>query len=130
MALIDYNNMFSNAQAVTSSVASTYYIDGRAAGEALNNDIYLIVEVGTEFTGGTSLEIALQTSADSSFSSYTTLYDSGVILLAKLTANTVLVKVPIPIGLLRYLRVYYTVSGTMTAGTVSAFLQNGVYVGV
>ena len=130
MALIDYNNMFSNAQAVTSSVASTYYIDGRAAGEALNNDIYLIVEVGTEFAGGTSLEIALQTSADSSFSSYTTLYDSGVILLAKLTANTVLVKVPIPIGLLRYLRVYYTVSGTMTAGTVSAFLQNGVYVGV
>jgi len=130
MALIDYNNMFSNAQAVTSSAASTYYIDGRAAGEALNNDIYLIVEVGTEFTGGTSLEIALQTSADSSFSSYTTLYDSGVILLAKLTANTVLVKVPIPIGLLRYLRVYYTVSGTMTAGTVSAFLQNGVYVGV
>jgi len=130
MALIDYNNMFSNAQAVTSSVASTYYIDGRAAGEALNNDIYLIVEVGTEFAGGTSLEIALQTSADSSFSSYTTLFDSGVILLAKLTANTVLVKVPIPIGLLRYLRVYYTVSGTMTAGTVSAFLQNGVYVGV
>ena len=130
MALIDYNNMFSNGQAVTSSAASTYYIDGRAAGEALDTNLYLIVEVGTAFVGGTSLEIALQTATDSSFASPVTLYDSGAILLASLTANTVLVKVPIPIGLLRYLRVYYTVSGTMTAGTVSAFLQNGVYVGV
>ena len=130
MALIDYNNMLSNAQAVTTTAASTYYIDGRAAGEALDNNLYLIVEVGTAFVGGTSLEITLQTATDSSFTSPVALYDSTAIALASLTANTVLVKIPIPIGLLRYLRVYYTVVGTMTAGTVSAFLQNGVFVSV
>lgn len=130
MAFIDYNTRFSDDQAVTTSAASTYYLDGLAAGDAIDSGIYLIVEVGTAFVGGTSLEISWQTSTSSAFTTYTTLFDSGAIALASLTANTILVKVPFPLGQLQYNRLYYTVVGTMTAGTVSAFLQCGVVVTV
>ena len=128
MALIDYNNIYSSKQAVTTSAASTYYIDGRAAGDALENNLYFIAKVGTAFVGCTSVEISFQTSSDNS--TWTTLFDSGAIALADLTANTYVVRTKIPIGLKRYTRVYYTVSGTATAGTVSAYLQEGVCVGV
>lgn len=128
MALIDANDRLSVDQAVTSSAASTYYIDGRAAGDALESNLYFVAKVGTAFAGGTSLEIQLQTAADSTFSSPVTLYDSGAILLANLTANSIQVKAPLPIGFKRYVRAYYTVSGTMTAGTINAFLQQGVCV--
>lgn len=130
MALIDFNNVFSSAQAVTASAASTYYIDGRAAGEALENNLYLVAEVNTAFAGGTSVDIQLQTATDSAFTSPVVLVDTSAILLANLTANTVVARISLPIGLLRYLRVYYTVSGTMTAGTITAQLQQGVYVPV
>ncbi|MBP2652628.1 MAG: hypothetical protein H6Q73_197 [Firmicutes bacterium] len=130
MALIDYLTRFSDDQAVTTSAASTNYINGLAAGTGINDQIFLIAGVGTAFAGGTSLEISWQTSTSSDFSTYATLFTSGTILLADLTANTVLVQVPIPIGTLQYNRLYYTVDGTMTAGTVNAFLQCGVVVGV
>lgn len=128
MALIDYNNIYSSAQAVTTSAASTNYIDGRASGEALESDLYLVVQANAAFTGGTSLDIQFQTATDAAFTTPVVLYDSSAILTASLTANKVLCQVPIPIGLLRYTRVYYTVVGTMTGGTVTAFIQKGVFV--
>ena len=124
--IIDKQLSFSEAQAVTTSAASTDYVDQSVGGDAYGQELYLVCRVGTAFANATSMTIDIQTDDNTSFSSATTLFSSGVILEAALTANTEVVKVRLPKGLERYFRVYYTVDGTHNAGTIDAFLTPDV----
>ena len=128
---------FDSGLALTATGASTNIIDTlmNAAGggivnhftalkgNQLNPNLFLIVRIGTAFNNCTSIDFQLQTAAASSFASPIVLYDSSAILLASLTANTILLQVPLPEGSLEFLRMYYTVVGTApSAGTIDAFL--------
>lgn len=120
--IIDYENKFSDALAVTDTdKASTNLIDLGAAGDA-HTELFLVIRVGTAFAGGTSINFSLQTATDEAFTSPVTLIASGAILTAALTANTIVWKVRVPRGALRYLRIWHDVTGTMSAGTLEEFL--------
>lgn len=129
--LIDTQQEFSVAQAVTATgdTASTNVYDtGAARDVGIGEEIYAFVRTDAAFTsaGAGTLQVKLQDSADNStFADVQTL--TAVLALAALTADTVIARVRLPIGLRRYLRLAYTVgTAAMTAGTVDAFLATNV----
>ncbi|EPE7209198.1 TPA: hypothetical protein NOS95_002645 [Pseudomonas aeruginosa] len=125
--ITDKLNMFSGltGQAVTASAASTDVVDlgplthgntrrDIGAGEPL----YLVVAVlvAAAAAGAATVNFQLQTSDDNS--TWVTLFDSGAVALADMTAGARPVAVAVPRGVRRYLRVNYSVgTGPLTAGT-------------
>jgi hypothetical protein len=77
------------------------------------------------FTGGTSVNFQLQGSTDNT--TYTTYAETGVILIALLTANAK-IKIPLPQrvpdsgSVPRYYRLAYVNAGAMAAGSVISYL--------
>lgn len=132
--IFDSTNLFSDAQAITASAASTNVIDLGATGtpkhaaNAITRDIgkgspiQLRVQVTTAFATLTSLTVGIQTDDNEAFSSATTVLSSPAVAVADLVAGYVFPLVVIPRGTLeRYVRLYYTVAGTnATAGNVTA----------
>lgn len=129
--ILDYLNLFSQAQAVTASAASTDIIDlGPLSGGNDVRDIgpgypiEFMAHVATTATaaGDATVTISLQTSKTSDFASATTLLQTGAIPVASLKAGYKYVAV-VPHGTQRYLRVNYTVgTGPLTAGAFTAGL--------
>jgi len=127
--LMDRQNLFSSAQAVTASAASTDIIDlGSSRDVGAGESLEVIVVVDTTFTAGGSatLDVALQTDTSSGFGSAVTLLSTGATAVATLAAGVALARFKVPRGTLRYLRLYYTVAtGPMTAGTITAGISLG-----
>lgn len=120
---------FSVAQAVTSSAASTNYIDTSAAADMVGRPVYLVVRVGTAATasGAATVTFDLRTDSDPAFGSEVTLFSSGAIAKTSLTANTWVIRMALPLGTKQYIRLYYTVAtGPLTAGTFDAFLTTQI----
>ncbi len=116
--IIDKALQLSDKQAITVSAASTNYIDQGAAGDAYD-PIYLHGIVGAALTGGTSVQISIQTATDAAFTTPITLFQTAAIAAADLTAGKEVLKTQLPWGTKRYIRAYYTVVGTFSAGTIS-----------
>lgn len=121
---IDHETMFSDKQAITADAASTNVYDTSATKDVGKGEpARLIVQVMEAFNNLTSLDVIFQTATDSAFTSPVNTAVRKSVLLADLALGAVLVDVPLPVGLKRYLRVYYDVTGTApTTGKVSAFL--------
>ena len=123
--LLDKNVMFSDQQALRATGASTDTVDLKAAGDAALGRLVVIGHVDTAFAGATQVVCALQTSDKSDFS-------SGVVTLASVTVNATqladinknLFALAIAPGMKRYLRMYYTVTGTITAGALTCFVAD------
>ncbi len=123
--LLDKTTMFSDAQALRATGASTNTIDLKAGGNAVPGRLVLIAHADIAFVGATQVVCALQTSDASDFS-------SGVVTLASATVSGTqladtennLFALGVPAGLKRYLRIYYTVTGTVTAGAISCFVAD------
>lgn len=126
--IIDSLNEYSDAQAVTGGAPSTNTIDHGVAGETIGNELYLHVHTDAEdFATLVGLTVSLQTSDTEGFIAATTLWTSPQILAADLTANTLLARVRVPAGRLRYTRMSYAVAGSnATAGAINAFLSPSV----
>jgi len=124
--ITDAQLLFSNAQAVTVSAASTNIVDQGVAGNALGGgaEPYVIAQIDEAFTQAGALNVTfdLQTATDAAFTSPVTLASSGAIAKASLTIGARPLRVRIPPGALRYLRMYYTASDTASAGKVTAFI--------
>ena len=92
----------------------------------IGQEEYIVISVGTAVAGaGASVQFVLQSDDNSSFSSATTFPLTGAVPVASLTANSVQYRGRLPIGLERYIRVAYIISGaTTTAGTATAYLTN------
>lgn len=120
--LIDSTLMLSDKQAVTASGASENIIDQTAAGDA-HRHAAVVAQTDEDFAGLTNLKISLQTCADSAFASPVELA-AATFALADLKAGKALLKMALPSGALRYIRGYYTVSGTGTAGKISLFITD------
>lgn len=129
--IIDTSLVFSDGQAVTASAASTNTLDlgttgiPRLATTPLVRDIGLApaldlsVSVAQGFAGLTSLQVSVQTSPDGT--TWTTALSGAVIPAAQLTSGY-LFDTPkrVETATARYLRLYYTVVGTATQGTINA----------
>ena len=118
--------MFSEAQAVTAGGASTDVIDlapidgtRRDIGVGYPLEFWANVNTTATAAGAATLNVQLQTSPDNS--TWTTLYDSGTLALAALTAGKRLFSAKVPAGVQRYLRVNYVVgTGPLTAGAFTS----------
>lgn len=130
MAILDAFLEFSNAQAITTTVASTNVLDLHSKlGDALEPGAWLRVAVETTFASGTSLQAQLQTAdtVDFTGTSAVTLVQSAAIAVADLVAGKEMLVVKLPKNCKRYLRVYYPHVGVVhTAGKVDAYIQNNV----
>ena len=88
--------------------------------------LWLVVRGIEAAAGGTSVVVKLQTASDESFTSPVDLFTSGSIALAALTSDTEHVKVRMPLGCDKYLRLKYEVTGTFTDGTIEGYLTPDV----
>lgn len=126
--LLDMETLFSDAQAITVTAASTNVIH-TAAGKlkeiAFGTPLPLLIQVIEEFKGCTSVKVAVQTSATEDFAAPVVLAETAAIPVADLVAGY---RFPInfmPKGNLGFTRLYYTVAGTATAGKIDAGIVAG-----
>ena len=126
MPIMDDFLVFSEEQApTTGTTASTNVIDTGIAGRSIGSgeEIELVVVVHTTATSGGSntTQVVLQDSADNS--SFATVLGSIATAVASLTAGTELLRVKLPPGLRRYIRVAYIIAtADLTAGKFNAYL--------
>ena len=129
--IIDKFLQVSNAQAVTASAASTDVIDAGATKNASigrdigAGDMYMVITCSEAATaaGAATVTFSVQDSADNS--SFADVIVSAAIGKAAITVGSKVV-LPLPPGMRRYIRAYYTVAtGPLTAGKFSAQLVPG-----
>ncbi len=138
--IMDATTLFSNAQAVTATVASANIVDLGATGTiygaaaAITRDIGkgasvpLKVSVVESFNNLTSLTVSVETDDNAGFASLRTVWTSPAYPLADLaTGARLLLPDSIPLGTdERYVRLKYTVAGTApTLGKVTAGVTMG-----
>lgn len=107
------------------TVVSTNTIDLGASGRDLGEgeDIFARYEVTTAFSGGTSVEVQVITSANANLSSPTVLGTSGAIATATLAAGyrgVIDFNPQLASKGLRYFGLQYVIVGNMTAGAMYA----------
>lgn len=123
--ILDKQNIFSQAQAVTVSAASTNVIDlGSKSSFADPLDVFAIVETAfASATADAALSISLQASDDEAFGTVETLWTSAPIDKDDLPQGYEF-RLPGLVADLnkRFVRLYYTCSATMTAGKLTAGL--------
>lgn len=122
MAFIDKQNYYSEDQAITTTAVSTNAIDHGLAGIGEGEGLELIAQVTADFAGGTSIAVSLQTDSDENFGTVETVFTTAAIATASLVAGYKFKVGTLPAGLSRHTRLNYTVVGTMTAGTLSAWV--------
>ena len=143
--IIDATTLFSSAQSITATVASTNIIDLGAPGTIYGAASAIVRDVGRgadvpikctvveSFNNLTSLIISIETDDNSGFSTPATVFTSPTYVLADLaTGARNLLPENVPIGTNeRYMRLKYTVAGTaptlgkITAGVTAGNQTNG-----
>ncbi|HBY9792418.1 Uncharacterised protein [Klebsiella pneumoniae] len=125
--LLDQQALFSAAQAITATAASTNVIDtGSNKDVGKYGDIPLLIQVVEGFNNLTSLTVTVQTDDNSAFSSAADVL-SMTIPLASLVLGYKSPVIKLPMKMERYIRLNYTVTGTApTTGKVTAGITGGV----
>lgn len=124
--LIDAQHLYSDAQALTATAASTNLIDhgsDRNLGIGVGLSVVIVVDVALDGTTADETYTAtLQTDDNASFSSATTV---GTVTMTRGAAigTRYIIAVPADTSMERYSRLNYTLGGTTPTGTVTAFLQ-------
>jgi hypothetical protein len=133
--LIDKELEFSNNQSIVEAVGdvnSNRIVDAKAAGSPYSG-LWLFVKIKEAVASATAtaaVEFKLVTSADN-FATSKVLFTTGAIGQADLTADKVIAKVAVPLGLERYTKMVYTISGeATTAGSVYAAFVTDVEEGL
>jgi hypothetical protein len=142
--ILDATELFSNAQAITATAASTNIIDLGATGTVYGAASAIVRDVGKgmtvplacrvveSFNNLTTLAISIETDDNAGFSSAATVFTSPAYVLADLaTGAKNLLPDSIPVGVNeRYMRLKYTLVGTaptlgkITAGVTAANQTN------
>ena len=118
--ILDFENLFSDEQAVTVSAASTNLVDLGTANQRHGSKRTILVTVTEAFLTLTSVTLVLQSDATAAFGSPAVVLQSRAIVLADLTIGAQF-EIPIPKECEQFVRMYYTVAGTAaTAGKVTA----------
>jgi hypothetical protein len=138
----DRTRLFSDAQAVTASAASTDTIDLGKVGTQFGSTTpmkrnfgkgshppQIAITVPEDFNNLTSLTVSVQTDDVTGFGAAVTLFTSPAYTLAQLNADRqIILPDVIPGGeAKRYLRLFYTVAGAVpTTGKITAGIVMGV----
>lgn len=114
--------MFDNGAAITATRDGTNTLDLGAGGDEIEKTFSLVVQ-GHDLVGSTGkIKVDVQTS-DSESTGYSTLCTFDEVTVPNANATGFVVKHGIiPYGIKRYLKVHYTVTNAITAGTIDAFL--------
>lgn len=122
---LDKQLQFSDAQAVTSTAASTNYIDFGVDGNVGIGEpmaVVVIVDVALDdTTGDETYVISLEADDNSSFSSAATIL-SKTVTRGDAAGTKYVLPIPADTSAERYLQVKYTHGGTSPTGTYTAFL--------
>ena len=122
---IDSQHLFSDAQALTATAASTNVIDLGVDGNVGIGEpmaVVLSLDVAADgTTGDETYAVALQTDDNSSFSSAAQI-GSATITRGDAAGSRYIIPVPMDTTGERYLRLNYTLGGTTPTVTVTAFL--------
>ena len=124
--LLDQNAVLSDAQALSANAASTNVIDLTAKGECVPGSLFFAARTAVAFSGTGNLGVALQTDDNSNFSNAVSLLSVSFPASLLAAAGQILCEVPLPKGLKRYVRAYYTVPNTLSGGSVSCFITDAV----
>lgn len=116
---IDTQCLYSNDQAITTTADSTNVFD-LAKNSGPGKPVRILIQVTTTFADGTSIAIDLETDDNTSFSSLSTIASVAAIGVATLVQGYKYNINFVPRDMERYSRLEYTVSGTMTAGNITA----------
>lgn len=121
--ILDANLIFSKEQAVTADADSSV-IDLGQAGDAVGQELTIRAVVSESFAGLTGLSIVLKTSADKA--SWNDVILTPSIPVAKLTMGAEVFCLRVPKGLQRYVKLSYDVTGTGSAGKITAFMSKEI----
>ncbi|MGJ7508684.1 Bbp16 family capsid cement protein [Variovorax sp. GT1P44] len=108
----------------TDVISTNVYDTGAAADSGAGEPFWLFARMATALVGGTSLQVVLQDSADNA--TFADVQGGKAVPLASATANAILAKMRVPVGLRRYLRVVFRSVGTTTGGTADAYFVKDV----
>ncbi len=136
--ILDNQSLFSDAQAITATAASTNAYDFGPVDAGVKFDmgkgepVALLVQVVESFNNLTSLKIDIELDATTTFTPDKTI-TLGTYTLAELVKGFQIVWSKLPKGMtMRYAQLKYTVTGTapttgkITAGVVAGVQTNGV----
>jgi hypothetical protein len=131
MAILDAFLQLSDAQAVTTSAASTNIIDTKSElGDALEKGAWLRVAVQTSFTmaGATkTLQATFMSADDTAFNTGAVTHAATAALASTAcTAGKELLVMKLPKNVKRYIRLYYTCGDTASAGKIDAHIVTDV----
>lgn len=122
--ILDEQALFSDNQEVKATAASTNII--KVGGDiGKGTPVEAFVQVMTTFAGLTSLEVKVET-CDTADGTFEVLNSTGAIAAAKLTEGTRLPIKFLPMGIKKFLRLNYVVTGSGTAGKLTAGIVDGV----
>jgi hypothetical protein len=121
----DAQLILSNGQAITTTADSTNIVDLGDTRRGQGEPLFLDCHVRAAFNAGTSIKADLQDSADGTTFASTGL-TSAVVSTANAKAGVTLIKCGIPVAVRRYVKIVYTVVGTMDAGSVDAVITPGL----
>lgn len=134
--ILDAQNLFSDAQAVTAAAGSTNVLDlgplqGLVRDIGVGQDIYLVSLVKAAFTDAGSdstLAVTIETDDNAAFSSPALAVQTvGTFGALSAIGTRLVVKLQPEAILQRYMRVFYTpANGNLTTGSVSTFLVLGI----
>jgi len=130
--ILDAQNILSSAQEVLATAASTNVIDLGAAtfgkrSPIGGSDQYVDVTVQAAYTGGTSVQVVLQTDNDEAFGSADDSWTGPAILVAALGAGAEVFRMNLKgLNLSRYIRLNYVVVGSPSTGSLDAHVVNAV----
>lgn len=123
--ILDKQNMFSQAQAVTATADSTDAVDLGPGDAGPSERLSLFATCDPPFTGGGTMRVDLKTADDvdgsGNLTSPVTIAEYPVANAALLEGGKI-VAARLPHGCKRYLRLSYAVSGSIADGTITAGL--------
>ena len=125
--LFDKTILLADDNAVTSDAAGT--VDSAAkvikAGGDDYSTMWVAAVVTTALAGAGSVDGILQTSDDATFTTSTALHT--LTLTATNGVKGAVLAYRLPLGLKKYTRVYFDVTGTVSAGKVTVGLTDGIW---
>ncbi|WP_428063787.1 Bbp16 family capsid cement protein [Candidatus Avelusimicrobium fimicolum] len=123
--LLDQSAILSDKQVLKTMASSANTLDLAAAGNAVQGALYVVARLDESLKGATKLTVALQTADTADFSNAKELV-SVAFGAEHLAGAGELFRLPFPLGAKRYVRAYYTVAGTPSAGKVSCFVTDAI----
>lgn len=124
---VDAQNLFSDAQAITASAASTNLIDlGSARDIGVGQELYVVAVVDIGFTDAGSdstVTVTLETDDNAAFTSAATVQTIGTFAALTAAGSRLVARLQPSAAWEQYVRAYYTVAnGNLTTGSLTVFL--------